>query len=221
MDQQRWREIERIYHSALEHPPSKRPAYVAGECKNDDDLRREVESLLGRDAAPGEELIDRPAWEGAGGLLTTKSETPLTPGTQLGPYRIEQLIGSGGMGRVYRARDTRLGRAVAIKVTAQEFTGRFEREARAIGALGHANICTLFDVGPNYLVMELVEGESLADRLRKGPLRFEDVIRYGSQIADALATAHALGVVHRDLKPGNVMITPSGAKVLDFLPAQN
>ena len=120
------------------------------------------------------------------------------------------------MGRVYRARDIRLGRAVAIKVTAEEFTGRFEREARAIGALGHAHICTLFDVGPNYLVMELVEGESLADRLGKGPLRFDDVIRYGSEIADALATAHALGVVHRDLKPGNVMITSSGAKVLDF-----
>jgi eukaryotic-like serine/threonine-protein kinase len=215
-DQQRWRRIEQIYHAALEHPPSKRGAFVAGECRDDEELRREVESLLGRDRAPGEELIDRPAWQGAGDLLTTKTETQLTEGTQLGPYRIEQLIGSGGMGRVYRARDIRLGRAVAIKVSAEEFTGRFEREARAIAALTHPHICTLFDVGPNYLVMELVEGESLADRLRKGPLRFEDAIRYGSEIADALAAAHARGVVHRDLKPGNVMITASGAKVLDF-----
>jgi len=140
MDQQRWRQIEQIYHSALEHPPSKRGAFVAGECKDDEELRHEVESLLGRDAAPAEELIDRPAWEGAGSVLITKAETQLTPGTQLGPYRVEQLIGSGGMGRVYRARDIRLGRAVAIKVSSEEFTGRFEREARAIAALAHPRL---------------------------------------------------------------------------------
>src|SRR5215471_7899063 len=122
----------------------------------------------------------------------------LAPNTQLGPYEIVGLLGEGGMGEVYRARDTRLGRAVAIKIINKHLSGRFEREARAISALNHPNICTLYDVGPNFLVMELVEGETLAARVRQGPLPSADVLRFAMQIAEALDEAHTLGMVHRD-----------------------
>ncbi|HEV8416935.1 MAG TPA: protein kinase [Bryobacteraceae bacterium] len=138
------------------------------------------------------------------------------PGTQVGPYRIEAVLGAGGMGQVFRAVDTRLGRPVAIKFSHERFSERFEREARAISALNHPNICTLYDVGENYLVMELVEGETLGARLKKGTLPMDHVLRYGAEIADALAEAHAKGITHRDLKPGNIMLAKNGVKVLDF-----
>jgi serine/threonine protein kinase len=146
----------------------------------------------------------------------------LTSGTRLGPYEIQSLLGQGGMGQVYGATDTRLDRAVAVKVLSEALAGdpvsrqRFEREARSAAALNHPHICTIFDVGPDYLVMERLEGETLADRLRRGPLPVNQAIDYAVQIADALAAAHAHRIVHRDLKPANVMITPAGAKVLDF-----
>jgi Tol biopolymer transport system component len=140
----------------------------------------------------------------------------LSVGTRLGPYEILAPIGAGGMGEVYRAVDTRLGRAVAIKTIHRKFGDRFEREARAISALNHPHICTLYDVGPNYLVMELVEGETLAARLKKGPLPTALVLRHGAEIADALAAAHSKEIIHRDLKPGNIMVTKAGVKVLDF-----
>src|ERR1700692_609314 len=125
----------------------------------------------------------------------------LSAGERLGPYEILVLIGAGGMGEVYKARDTRLGPPVAIKIINKHLSGRFEREARAISALNHPNICTLYDVGPNYLVMELVEGETLAARLKKGKLPLEEALRYAVQIAEALTEAHEHGIVHRDLKP--------------------
>ncbi len=147
-------------------------------------------------------------------------------GSRLGPYEIVSRIGAGGMGEVWRARDTRLDRQVAIKVLPaalaqnEQFRARFEREAKSISQLNHPNICTLYDIGhesdTSYLVMELLEGESLADRLARGPLPLADVIRYGAQIAAALDRAHRAGITHRDLKPGNVVITKSGAKLLDF-----
>src|SRR5450631_693674 len=137
---------------------------------------------------------------------------PLSIGDKLGPYEILAPIGRGGMGEVYRALDQRVGREVAIKVSAQGFNERFEREARAIASLNHPNICRLYDVGPNYLVMELVEGES-----PKGPLPIETALNYARQIADALEAAHEKGIIHRDLKPANLKITPGGVvKVLDF-----
>ena len=151
---------------------------------------------------------------------------PLATGTRLGPYEITTPLGSGGMGEVYRARDTRLGRDVAVKVLPEhlsahpEVRARFEREAKTISSLSHPHICTLFDVGREgvtaYLVMELVDGETLAARLERGPLPQQEVLRLGGQIADALARAHRAGVIHRDLKPGNVMLTKSGAKLMDF-----
>jgi len=144
----------------------------------------------------------------------TQERAPLPD--MLGPYRIEAPLGQGGMGRVYRATDTRLHRSVAIKIPADRFSERFEREARAIAALNHPHICTLHDVGPSYLVMELVDGETLAARLRRGRLTLEQTVEYGAQIASALAAAHAHGIVHRDLKPANIMLTKSGVKLLDF-----
>ena len=151
---------------------------------------------------------------------------PLDPGTRLGPYEIVSSLGVGGMGEVYRARDTRLNRTVAVKTLPTHFSSdpirkqRFEREARAISALNHANICTLHDVGSqdgiDYLVMEYVEGESLAQRLTKGSLPLDQVLKVGREIADALDRAHRSGIIHRDLKPGNIMLTKSGAKLLDF-----
>jgi eukaryotic-like serine/threonine-protein kinase len=135
----------------------------------------------------------------------------LMPGTRLGPYEIVAPIGAGGMGEVYKARDTRLDRIVALKIAKTAFDPRFDREARAIASLNHAHICTLYDVGPDYLVMEYVEGTPL-----QGPLPFEDALRIGIQIAGALQAAHARGILHRDLKPANILGTASGAKLLDF-----
>ncbi len=150
----------------------------------------------------------------------------LAPGTRLGPYEIVSPLGAGGMGEVYKARDTRLGRDVAIKVLPShlsenpEFKQRFEREAKAISQLSHPHICALYDVGSHegteYLVMELLEGQNLSDRLEKGPLPTEQVLKFGIEIADALDKAHRQGIVHRDLKPGNIMLTRSGVKLLDF-----
>ncbi|MGB9405178.1 MAG: serine/threonine-protein kinase, partial [Candidatus Acidiferrales bacterium] len=150
----------------------------------------------------------------------------LTSGTKLGPFEIQSPLGAGGMGEVYRACDTRLDRTVAIKILPLRLSSnveakqRFDREARAISSLNHPNICHLYDVGSqdgtDYLVMECLEGETLAERLVRGPLPLEDVLRYGAQVADALDKAHQQGVTHRDLKPGNIMLTKTGAKVLDF-----
>ncbi len=151
---------------------------------------------------------------------------PLSAGTRLGPYEIVAPLGAGGMGEVYRARDTRLGRDVAVKVlplhlsASPEVRARFEREAKTVSSLNHPNICTLFDVGregeTDYLVMELIEGETLAERLRRGPLPGPELLRLGAQVADALDRAHRAGVIHRDLKPANIMLTRSGAKLMDF-----
>src|SRR5215831_15245747 len=137
---------------------------------------------------------------------------PLPPGAKLGPYEIVEPIGAGGMGEVYRARDPRMNREVALKVSSERFSERFDREVRAVAALNHPNICQIYDVGPNYLVMELVEGEP-----PRGPLAFDTAIHYAWQIAAALQSAHEKGIVHRDLKPGNIKVRADGTiKVLDF-----
>src|SRR5207248_10614022 len=150
----------------------------------------------------------------------------LSSGTRLGPYEILAALGAGGMGEVYRARDTRLDRTVAIKVlpthlsSNPDLKARFEREAKAISSLSHPHICTLHDVGHqdgiDFLVMEYLEGETLADRLEKGALPLKQALEYGIQVAEALEKAHKSGIVHRDLKPGNIMLTKSGAKLMDF-----
>ncbi len=206
MTPERWQLVKEVLNGALHVDGEERAAFLGRACETDPSLRIEVDALLASAPEVTEEFL--------------KSAPPhrmqLKKGSRLGPYEIDCLVGTGGMGEVYRARDTRLGRVVAIKVYLEPLQARFEREARAISALNHPNICTLYDIGPDYLVMELVEGQSLADRLKKGPLPIDKVLQYGAQIADALTTAHTQGVIHRDLKPGNVMETPKGIKLLDF-----
>jgi tRNA A-37 threonylcarbamoyl transferase component Bud32/tetratricopeptide (TPR) repeat protein len=203
-------QIEALFHAVCDATAEQRAGLLA---QADPEVRREVDSLL---AARGGEILDRPAIHCAPYLLEELTATQVSAGAQLGPYRIESKLGEGGMGEVFRAVDTRLGRAVAIKTVHERFNARFEREARAISSLNHPNICTLHDIGPNYLVMELIEGETLASRLKHGAMSLEMVRHYGVQIASALAEAHAKGIIHRDLKPGNIMIARSGIKVLDF-----
>jgi serine/threonine protein kinase len=132
-------------------------------------------------------------------------------GQRLGPYEIVEAIGVGGMGEVWKARDTRLDRTVAIKISKDQFSERFERGARAVAALNHPNICQLYDVGPNYLIMKHIEGKPLA-----GPLPLDQALDYAIQIAEALDAAHRKGIVHRDLKPANILVNKSGVKLLDF-----
>src|SRR5437660_982478 len=147
------------------------------------------------------------------GARREESRVMATParGERIGPYELLDAIGAGGMGEVWKARDTRLNRTVAIKVSKEQFSERFEQEARMVAALNHPHICTLHDVGPNYLVMEYVEGTPL-----KGPLPLDQALRLAIQMADALDAAHRKGIVHRDLKPANILVTKGGVKLLDF-----
>src|SRR5713101_4449469 len=211
MTPERFQQIEELYHAARERTGDERAALLA---LTDPELRREIESLLAQPG--GGDFLDRPAIQNAPELLDDATVTEIRAGLCLGPYRIESKLGEGGMGEVFLAIDTRLGRAVALKTTHERSSARFEREARAISSLNHPNICTLYDVGPNYFVMELVEGETIAARLKSGPLPVKTALSYASQIMAALVEAHAKGIVHRDLKPANIMIAKSGVKVLDF-----
>jgi Tol biopolymer transport system component len=220
---ERLREIEKLFHEARERTPAERDMFLARACEDDPALRREVESLL---AQPPAGVIDAPI-----GALVAELVTPPTPrlssGSSVGPYRIERLLDAGGMGEVYRARDTTLGRDVAIKILPRHFTAdpdrlaRFEREARLLAALNHPNIGAIYGLEAanrvRALVLELVEGDTLADRIRRGPASVTDAIAIARQIADALDAAHEKGIIHRDLKPANIKVTPDGVvKVLDF-----
>jgi non-specific serine/threonine protein kinase len=212
MDRKRWQEIERLYHLALERSAGERENYLAGACGADTEMRREVQSLLEQCDQPTQEFIREPDFLG--------------PGAQVGPYKLEAAIGAGGMGEVFRAVDTRLHRTVAVKFllsgeahSAQR--GRFLREARAASALNHPNIVTLYDIscheGADFLVMEYVQGQTLEDLIPPGGLSCEKISRIGAQIASALQAAHEAGIVHRDVKPANVMVTSNlQVKVLDF-----
>ena len=223
MDPNRWRKIEQLFYSALERESPARPAFLAEACNGDEELRQEVDSLLARNGS-GEQLLDHPAWEGTRSVSDLAGATYFKPGTQLGPYRIDSLIGAGGMGQVYRAHDTRLDRDVALKFLASSIHAsleRFRREAQAISALSHPNICTIHDIGEYqgqpFLVMELLEGHDLRQRIAAGRLPLEDVLAIGIEICKGLQAAHARGIVHRDIKPANIFLTSDGGvKILDF-----
>ncbi len=213
MNAERWRTIEQLYGVAVELEPGARDSFLAHQCREDSDLRREVESLLAQSGSSGA-LVDRSAWADAGFSAGIRREW--SPGECLGPYKVLKLLRQGGMGAVCEAIDTRLDRKVAIKFCNERFSGRFEREVRAISALNHPNICTLYDAGPDYLVMELVEGATLRELLQRG-LAADHGLSIARQVLGALGAAHAAGLVHRDLKPANIMVRSDGyVKVLDF-----
>jgi serine/threonine protein kinase/Tol biopolymer transport system component len=232
MTEEHWHQVEDLYRAVCTADVRERLDVLAGA---DPDVRREVESLLAhcRDSGP----LDHRAIDLLGGTVATLARpsvaTSLSPGTTIGPYTISGTLGAGGMGVVYRAQDKRLGREVAIKLLIDiaaddERRERFRREARAIARLTHRHIRALYDIGHevarsdrsevavDFLIMEYVDGETLAKRLKRGPLPLPQALQYGIEIADALEEAHRQGVVHRDLKPANIMVTSSGVKLLDF-----
>jgi serine/threonine protein kinase/Tol biopolymer transport system component len=223
MNPERWRRVADVYEAALEREPRTREAFLAEACREDADLRREVESLLAQEHTPL--VIDHEMSTVAAAVL--EGVWGLKPGTALGPYRVEALLGAGGMGEVYRARDTKLNRDVALKVLRESLMrepdrlARFTREAHILASLSHPNIAAIygFEDGDDAhaLVLELVEGPTLADRIARGPLALPEALPIARQIADALAVAHEHGVIHRDLKPANIKVCDDGTvKVLDF-----
>jgi eukaryotic-like serine/threonine-protein kinase len=228
-----WERVRALFHSALDCPRQERGTFITEQSDGDEALRHEVESLLAaHDAAEG--FLDEPAPGPTSDNDALEAAPRLAMGSRLGAFELLDLLGVGGMGEVYRARDTRLDRFVALKVISSELAidargrDRFEREARTISKLTHPHICTVYDVGTahldgnevQFLVMELLQGESLADRLKRQGMSIEQALQHAIEIADALAAAHDQGIVHRDLKPANVMLTRSGVKLLDFGLAQ-
>jgi serine/threonine-protein kinase len=214
----RRRQIQELYREALDRPASERASFLAQACSSDTDLRSEVESLLAQEGQAGE-LLESPAWNHvAPGTTSVPARHKLTPGSELGAFRVVELLGAGGMGEVYRATDTKLGREVAIKVLPEAFAQdvdrmtRFRREARVLASLNHPNIAAIYGMEENAIVMELVEGAEL-----RGPLPLEKALDIARHIAGAIEAAHEKGIVHRDLKPANIKITTEGlVKVLDF-----
>ena len=221
MTPERWRQVEDVYHAVMARPAGERAGVVAELCGADEVLRHEVESLLAH-AGEASAFLETPAFAAA----SVAGEGPLI-GRRFGSYLVRSLLGAGGMGEVYRAHDQQLGREVAIKILPRLFSSdperlaRFESEARVLAALNHPHIGAIYGLehvdGSPALVLELVEGETLAEQIAKGPLPLEHALAIARQIADALEAAHERGIVHRDLKPANIKVTPAGVvKVVDF-----
>src|SRR6266498_834749 len=225
MTPERWEQVGKLYQAALGLPPAERETFLDDACADDAAMRREVESLLAAEDNAGSFLAAGAMKDAAKMLVEDKSL--LLVGKELGHYRVLSLLGSGGMGEVYLAEDTRLRRKVALKLLPAELTAnrdrlrRFEQEAQAASALNHPNIITIHEIGQvdglNFIVTEFIEGETLRQRLATGQMNLPAALDVASQVASALTAAHAAGIVHRDLKPENIMIRPDGLiKVLDF-----
>jgi serine/threonine protein kinase/WD40 repeat protein len=230
MTPERWEQITEIYHSALELGISERRAFLDKACAGDDALRREVESLLEADSEAGD-FIAQPAFHDAASMLTVQADAPLQPGQNLGHYRIISRLGAGGMGEVYLARDLRLNRDTAVKVLPASFAGnanylrRFRTEAEAAATLNHPNVAVVYSVekvdGHLFITMEYVAGKTLDALIPANGFETKNFLDLFIPLADALAQAHEKGVIHRDIKPGNIIITPEGTpKILDFGLAQ-
>jgi serine/threonine protein kinase len=223
VDSERWRQIERLYHAALERPSREREAFLESECRSDEDLRLEVRSLLNR-AASAEDVLERPAVEVAAQVMS-QPETPAMPET-IGRYRVTGKLGEGGMGLVYDVVDDRLGRPIALKVIRRDTVGdslareRFWREARLAASVNHPHICQIYEVGEAdqqlFIAMERLDGEPLSARLDRGAVLLADAVPIGLEVLGALDALHVRGIVHRDLKPSNIFLTHHGVKLLDF-----
>ncbi|HKP86760.1 MAG TPA: protein kinase, partial [Blastocatellia bacterium] len=225
LDSKRWQQIQDVYYAALERAPDERATFLDEACRGDRQLRIEVDSLISSHQEAGSFLAS-PALEVAAKTIATEGADPIT-GKQIGHYKVMALLGRGGMGEVYLAEDTRLGRRVALKLLPAYFTGdeqrlaRFQREARAASALNHPNIITIFEIGQSesihYISAEHIEGETLRQRLSNARMSVTEALDVAIQAASALAAAHEAGIIHRDIKPENVMLRPDGyVKVLDF-----
>jgi len=218
-----WQKVRPILESALELKPESRPAYVDSACSGDDGLRREVLSLL-EDEKQSDHFLEEPAFELVRNVVAQLS---LPPGTKLGEYELESVLGAGGMGEVYRARDPRLKRDVAIKILPSLVSAdpdrlhRFKKEAQAAAALSHPHICTVYDIGDYhgqpFFVMELLEGQSLAERISGKPIPISELVVLAVQVCDAMRAAHDKGIIHRDIKPANIFLSANRQiKILDF-----
>ena len=226
MTPERWHKIRELFKSALERAPDERKAFLDQACAGDEELRKEVESLIASHEKTGR-FIDEPAFEAAAQLLAEEN-TELKPGQRIGHYKIISLLGAGGMGEVYLAQDTKLGREIALKLLPVQFTTdanrlrRFEQEARVASALNHPNICMIHEIGATeddrqYIAMEYVDGVTLRQHMTEARLKLSEVLDVAVQVASGLGAAHEVGIVHRDIKPENIMMRRDGyAKVLDF-----
>src|ERR1044072_3243830 len=225
MDAERWAKIDNLLDQAMERPPEGRADFLAAACAGDDQLRREVESRL-EAHSHSKSFLSTPALDLTARLLASERQASMV-GKRLGAYQVVSVLGVGGMGEVYLARDERLKRKLALKLLPRQFTQdkdrvrRFEREAHAASALNHPNIITIYDIGEMagtyFIAAEYVEGQTLRQLIRQGPPRAKDTIYICSQVADALQAAHTAGLLHRDIKPENVIVRPDGyVKVLDF-----
>ena len=225
MEPGRWVRITDIYHATIARPPEERASFLGEECHGDESLRKQVEAMVKSHERSGD-FIESPAFAVAPELLIDEPTGDLI-GQSIGHYRIESLLGVGGMGEVYLARDERLGRKVALKLLPEHLTAdetqlsRFKNEARTASALNHPNILTVHEIGAegnrHFIATEFIEGITLRALLARGRMNLHDALEIAVQVASALAAAHETGVVHRDIKPENIMLRPDGyAKVLDF-----